>query len=78
MTVEILSPEKSIYVGEAAFVSLPGSDGSLGILDNHAPLITTLKAGVVKLEDDKGKTQSFEVKGGTVEVLKNRVIILAE
>ena len=78
MTIEILSPEKAIFTGEATFVSLPGSDGSLGILNNHAPLITTLKAGEVKIEDEKGKSQSFEVSGGTVEVLNNHVIILAE
>lgn len=78
MTVEILTPEKAIFTGEASFVSLPGSDGSMGILNNHAPLITTLKKGVVKVEDEKGNPQTFEVNGGTVEVLNNRVIILAE
>ena len=78
MKVEILSPEKQLFDGEATLVSLPGSDGSLGILDNHAPLITTLKEGVVKLKMGDGKEEKFEVKGGTVEVLNNRVIILAE
>ncbi len=78
MKVEIISPEKEIYNGEAKFVSLPGSDGSLGILDNHAPLITTLKDGVVRLETEQGDKQEIEVKGGTVEVLNNKVIILAE
>jgi len=78
MKVEILSPEKQLFDGEASFVSLPGSDGSLGILDNHAPLITTLKKGVVKLKMDDGKEENFEVNGGTVEVLNNRIIILSE
>jgi F-type H+-transporting ATPase subunit epsilon len=77
MHVEILTPEKAIFDGEATFVSLPGSDGSLGILDNHAPLITTLRAGVVTLEKKEG-VQEIEVKGGTVEVLNNKVTILAE
>lgn len=77
MHVDILTPEKAIFSGEATFVSLPGSDGSLGILDNHAPLITTLRAGVVKLEKKEG-VQEIEVKGGTVEVLNNKVTILAE
>ncbi len=78
MKVEILSPEKHLYDGEATFVSLPGSDGSLGILDNHAPLITTLKKGVVKLKMADGKEEIYEVNGGTVEVLNNRIIILSE
>lgn len=78
MKVEILSPEKHLFDGEASFVSLPGSDGSLGILDNHAPLITTLKAGIVKLKSNDGKEETFEVNGGTVEVLNNKIIILSE
>ncbi len=78
MKVEIISPEKEIFNGEAKFVSLPGSDGSLGILDNHAPLITTLKSGKIRLETEQGGKQEIEVKGGTVEVLNNKVIILAE
>jgi F-type H+-transporting ATPase subunit epsilon len=77
MKVEILTPEKDLYNGEAKFVSLPGSDGSLGILDHHAPLITTLRAGIVKLEEEKGQIHEFQVKGGTVEVVNNKVIILA-
>jgi F-type H+-transporting ATPase subunit epsilon len=78
MKVEILTPEKSVFDGEARLVSLPGSDGSLGILNNHAPLITTLTEGIVKIEGTDGKVQEFGVKGGTVEVLNNRVIVLAE
>ncbi|MBI1266055.1 MAG: ATP synthase F1 subunit epsilon [Cryomorphaceae bacterium] len=78
MKVEILSPEKSLFVGEADYVYLPGADGSLGILNNHAPMITTLKAGVVKIRVEKGSEQEFQVNGGTVEVLNNKVTILAE
>lgn len=77
MTVEILSPEASIFEGEATYVSLPGADGSLGILNNHAPMITTLQKGKVLVRNDKDE-KTFEVKGGTVEVLNNKVIVLAE
>jgi len=78
MKVEILSPEKSVFQGEASMVSLPGIDGSLGIMNNHAPLITTLREGTVKLTFENGKIEEINVKGGTVEVLNNNVIILAE
>jgi len=78
MKVEILSPDKHLYNGEAKFVFLPGSDGSMGILENHAPLITTLKKGTVKLKLANGTEESFDVNGGTVEVLNNQVIILSE
>lgn len=77
MKVEILTPESTLFDGEASYVGLPGSDGSLGILDNHAPLITTLTKGKVTLKID-GKDKYYDVKGGTVEVLNNKVIILAE
>ena len=77
MTVEILTPDVVLYEGDATYVGLPGSDGSLGILSNHAALVTTLREGevVVKNENDE---QVFAVKGGTVEVLNNHVIILAQ
>lgn len=78
MKVEILSPEKSIFQGEASMVSLPGIDGSLGIMNNHAPLITTLREGMVKLTMENGQNQEIKVNGGTVEVLNNKIIILAE
>lgn len=76
MTVEILTPDASLFQGEATFVSLPGTDGSMGILENHAPLITTLKAGEVMVRTSGGE-QTFAVKGGTVEVAGNKVTILA-
>jgi F-type H+-transporting ATPase subunit epsilon len=77
MTVVILSPEANLFKGEASYVGLPGADGSLGILNNHAPLITTLKAGEVVVRTAQGD-QKFMVKGGSVEVLNNQVTILAE
>ena len=77
MTVEILTPDVVLYEGDATYVGLPGSDGSLGILNNHAPLVTTLREGEVVIKHDKNE-QTFAVKGGTVEVLNNHVTILAQ
>lgn len=78
MKVEIITPEKSLYSGEATFVYLPGSDGSLGILNRHAPLISSLKKGTLRVKDTAGKEHRFEIKGGTAEVSNNTVTILAE
>lgn len=78
MKVEIITPDKSLYNGEASMVSLPGTDGSLGILNNHAPIITTLQSGIITLKEENGTVQEIEVAGGTVEVLNNVVTILAE
>jgi len=78
MNVEIITPESTLYTGEATYVFLPGSDGSLGVMNNHAPLITSLKKGTVRVKEESGKELKFEVKGGTVEVFNNKIIILAE
>lgn len=76
MTVNILTPDATLFSGEATYVGLPGSDGSMGIMDRHAALITTLKAGEVLVRGSQGE-ETFAVKGGTVEVLNNVVTILA-
>ncbi len=77
MTVNILTPDKQLYEGEATYLGLPGSDGSLGILSHHAPLVTTLRKGEITLKTDD-EEMTFEVNGGTVEVLNNHVTILAQ
>ena len=77
MTVEILTPDVVLYEGDATYVGLPGSDGSLGILNHHAALVTTLREGEVVVKNDNDE-QVFAVKGGTVEVLNNHVTILAQ
>lgn len=77
MKVEIITPDKTIFSGEAILVQLPGIDGSLEILKNHAPLITILGKGEVKVQDASNKIQLFMVNGGVVEVLRNKVLVLA-
>ena len=77
MTVDILTPDAKLFSGEATYVGLPGSDGSLGIMNNHAALVTTLQAGQVVVRTSGGD-QTLDVKGGSVEVLNNVVTVLAE
>lgn len=78
MQVEIITPDKEIFKGEAILVQLPGIDGSFEILNNHAPLISALKEGKIKVKKSKeGKDDFYEIKGGVIEVLKNKVLILA-
>jgi len=77
MNVEILSPDKQIFKGEADALQVPGLDGLLGILKNHAPLISALASGKVKVTSG-GQDSFYEIKGGVIEVFKNKVIILAE
>ncbi|MBX2972804.1 MAG: ATP synthase F1 subunit epsilon [Flavobacteriales bacterium] len=77
MKVEIITPDKELFKGEASYVGVPGVDGSMGFLNNHAPLITVLRAGEVQVKTDSG-VKAFAVKGGVVEVSNNTVIVLAE
>ncbi len=78
MKVEIITPDKTIFSGEAILVQLPGIDGSFEVLKNHAPLITILKTGEIKIQGKDEKIQRFTINGGVVDVLKNKVLVLAE
>ncbi|MFN5182831.1 MAG: ATP synthase F1 subunit epsilon [Bacteroidota bacterium] len=78
MNLEIIKPDKKLFEGEAKSVVVPDANGRLGILKRHAPLISSLKKGKIKVTDNSGKVQYFEINGGVVEVLNNHVIILAE
>ncbi len=74
---EIASQDRLVFEGDADIVVLPGADGEMGILPNHAPLLSTLKIGVVKVRR-AGKEQVFTVTGGVVEVQPQIVTILAD
>jgi len=78
MYLEIITPDKKIFSGEVSLVQLPGTDGSFEILNNHAPLISTLAKGKIKITDSEKATQYFEINSGVVEVQKNKIIVLAE
>ncbi len=77
MQLEILTPEKKVYSGEADAIQFPGVSGSFQILNNHAPLISSLKEGNLKI-DLKKESKIFNISGGFVEVLKNKVTVLVE
>lgn len=74
----ILSPSKTLLEDEVVFAVVPGSEGELGILVNHAPLVTTLKAGNVKIykDDQKTITQEIEIAGGFMDVKDNTCQLL--
>ncbi len=76
MKVTIVSPEKTLYAGEAESVALPGKKGRFEVLRNHAPIISTLSEGTVTVTGDT--PFKLEVSGGFVEVARNEVIVCAE
>jgi F-type H+-transporting ATPase subunit epsilon len=78
MTLEILTPEKKIYSGSVYGIQLPGISGLFEVLDKHAPLVSALSKGNMKVLLDKTATQSYSIKGGFVEVLNNKTTVLVE
>ena len=79
MKIEILTPEKKLFSGEAYGVQTPGLTGSFEVLEKHAPLISALQAGTVKVLRDKQQDLArFTIQGGFVEVLNNQVTVLVE
>jgi F-type H+-transporting ATPase subunit epsilon len=78
MYLEIITPDKKVFEGEVNLVQLPGSKGSFTLLKNHAPVISTLDKGTVKVVDVSGKEHFFDVSGGVIENLANKVIVLVE
>jgi F-type H+-transporting ATPase subunit epsilon len=79
MTLEILTPEKKLFSGDVYGVQMPGMSGSFEVLDKHAPLVSALKAGRLKvLRDKQNHTTLYDIQGGFVEVLNNKVTVLVE
>ena len=78
MHLEIITPDKKVFAGEANAVTFPGTEGQFQVLNNHAPLVSTLGVGDVVVETAAGAKQTYRIDGGVVEVLKNKVLVLAE
>lgn len=78
MKVEIISPVETIYTGEIKLLQVPGRQGSFQVLKNHAPIVSTLREGVVRLIDMADRESRFQVTGGVIEVKKNRIVVLVE
>ncbi|MEP7168879.1 MAG: ATP synthase F1 subunit epsilon [Bacteroidota bacterium] len=77
MHLDIITPDKKLFSGEVTSVLVPGASGQFQVLNNHAPIISTLIKGKVKIKTKEGE-QSFDVNSGVIEVLKNNVVVLVE
>lgn len=95
MQLEIITPETNLFSGEVVAVQLPGKDGLFQVLNSHAPIISTLTSGTVKVDlaealksskklnkrvvvDASNKVLTVDITGGVVEVVNNKLILLAE
>jgi F-type H+-transporting ATPase subunit epsilon len=76
MNLVILSPEAELFAGEVKSITVPGSDGSFQILNNHAAIVSSLDKGPVKIVKSNGEKMDFTVAGGFVEMLNNEVSLL--
>ncbi len=77
MQLVIITPDKKIFEGEVSEATFPGADGSFQVLKNHAPIVSALSKGVVSYTQKDNK-YSLIVDGGVVEVLDNKIVLLAE
>jgi F-type H+-transporting ATPase subunit epsilon len=78
MVLEILTPERKLFSGDVFGVQLPGIDGLFEVLDKHAPLVSALKAGKLKILKDKSSTATYTIQSGFAEVLNNKTTVLVE
>lgn len=76
--LDIVSADRALFAGRAAFVVAPLAEGEAGFLPGHSPLLGRLKAGALRVRDEAGAEQAFYVSGGFVEVQPDRVIVLAD
>lgn len=77
MLLEIVTPDQKVFEGKVNAVTFPGSDGEFQVLNSHAPLISSLGKGPVRIST-AGKNEEMIIDGGVVEVLNNKIIVLAE
>ncbi|MEJ7676449.1 MAG: ATP synthase F1 subunit epsilon [Segetibacter sp.] len=78
MTLEILTPERRLYSGEVYGIQLPGIDGKFEVLNRHAPIVSALGRGNLKVIKDKNTISNFAIQSGFVEVLNNKATVLVE
>ena len=78
MLLDILTPEKKLFEGEVNSVKFPGTNGEFEILNNHAPIISTLTKGDIRVLNIKNEKEIFNINGGVIEIQNNKIIVLAD
>ena len=76
--LSILTPEQGVYEGEVEYVQAPGGEGYFGVLPHHAPLVSTLGEGVLRVRESGGAETRWQIAGGFFEVSNNRATVLAD
>ena len=77
MNLSLVTPDKNVFEGEVTSANFPGSNGAFEILNLHAPIVSSLGKGTIKLQTEEGE-KKFVIDSGVVEVVNNKIIVLAE
>jgi F-type H+-transporting ATPase subunit epsilon len=78
MILEIITPGKQVFTGEVSSVIFPGTSGEFEVQNNHAPIISTLKSGEIRVITSDNNTENFDINGGVIEMQNNKIIVLAD
>ena len=78
MNLEIITPEKQVFSGEVTSVKFPGTTGEFEIQNNHAPIISTLSEGEIRVITSSNNTEKFSINGGVIEMQNNKIIVLVD
>jgi len=78
MQLKIITPEQLLFEGDVDLIQVPGAKGTFDVLKNHAPIISTLVRGKVKVKTVAGKEEFFDIPGGVIQVKQNQIIVLTE
>lgn len=78
MNVKITTPDTVLYEGQAKLIHLPGVGGSFQILENHAPIVSALMQGELRITTDADETKTFGIRGGVVKCQQNEALILVQ
>lgn len=78
MNVRIIKPDSTLYEGPAKLAQLPGTNGLFEIMENHAPIISALKAGTLRLVMGDGEEKKFDIRGGVIKGQQNDILIMVQ
>jgi F-type H+-transporting ATPase subunit epsilon len=78
MKLDIVTPEKNVFSGKISLISVPGAEGCFEVLPNHAPILSLLEEGKIKVITEDGQKLFFQIESGVIEVKSNKIIVLAE
>lgn len=78
MYIEIVTPEMMLFSGEVVLVDVPGASGRFVMLKNHAPILSLLEQGPMRILEESGRERTFDIKGGVIENIHNKIVALIE